>query len=82
MVIPNNSEISVFPNPTNNKITILGANINKDEIMILNNLGQDLGSEVEIISNSNTELVLSLSNLSSGVYFIKTNDKVFKVYKK
>ena len=82
VVIPQKSEMSIFPNPTNDKITISGVNINKDEIVIFNNLGQDLGSIVGIVSVSNMELVLSLSKLTSGVYFVKTNEKVFKVYKK
>ncbi len=82
VVIPIKHDISIFPNPATDKIIISGADIDISDVMIVNVLGQNIISEVEIVSHSNSELVLDISSLSSGVYFVRLNDDIYKVYKK
>jgi len=65
------SNISVYPNPSHNNISISGAN------------GQDYSIQDafgKIVLTSNQEH-LDISNLNSGVYFIQTNDSTFKFFK-
>jgi len=67
----NTSSISIYPNPAKEQLTITG---NKDVkyITILNTLGQVL---VEQNSYNSDKAVINVSNLGSGVYFIKVSDK-------
>jgi len=66
------SRIRVYPNPSNNRIYILGAS---GEISIFNAMGQKIYSEENIKS-------FNMSSWESGVYFVKAGDSVVKVIKK
>ena len=65
----NKSKAVIFPNPTNNQITIKGEFDNNESITIYNMLGQKV-IEKQIISN---EERVDVSRLSNGVYFIYFN---------
>lgn len=71
----------IFPNPANNQITILAANSEFEEITIYNSLGQN----VTILTQQNFEnegkLIIDLSKLSSGIYYLKSKTTAYKVYK-
>jgi len=76
------SAIIIYPNPTNGKITIQG---NKEEFKnfkIYNVLGQDITTLAETISINETRKTLDLTNLSQGIYTLKTRTNVNKIYKK
>lgn len=72
----------VYPNPSKNRITIAGDLFDINEVTIYNTLGQDMSNLTEQIESSNTKLIIDISKLKSGVYYIKTNSTVSKVYKK
>ena len=77
-------EIKLYPNPTNNIITIdLGNNnIKGATITLLDMIGKTIKSQIVINQNE----TIDLSNVSKGVYFISFNNmlgnQVFKVIKK
>ena len=75
----NNEKVSIYPNPTNNKISV----------SIENNINGALKTEIfDILGNRllvSTENIISLENFSNGIYLIKVihNNEVseFKVLK-
>jgi hypothetical protein len=70
------SDISVFPDPATDKITI--ETPAKGRLSILNASGQEL--MIRQISEGNS--VIDISNLPRGVYFVRlTNDKTVEVGK-
>lgn len=72
------SEVKIFPNPTNNYVYIKSEQDNLVNIVVLDNRG------VEIINKivNSRECELDLTDLSSGLYFIKCNTtKGFNVNK-
>jgi hypothetical protein len=62
------NDVKVYPNPTSDYFTI---EVNREmKLLLINNLGQ------EIISKSISEKEdIDVSNLNSGIYFIKLQDK-------
>ncbi len=77
-----NNKIKIYPNPSNGKITIEGNPEELETINIYNVIGENLTGLVTISKNSNKKIVIDLSNLSNGMYFIKTKTFADKVYKK
>jgi len=77
----NNSSITIFPNPTNNNITINGSKSELCEIIILNTLGENVTHLTRQINTNKTSLIIDLSNLTSGVFFVKTSTKITKIIK-
>lgn len=67
------SNISVYPNPANNVITV--ANAENKDILVLNILGE----VVAAISNATSNQTINISKLSAGTYFVKINFEVFKI---
>jgi PKD repeat protein len=64
------SEISIFPNPTENLINIKG--IPKESTV---QIVDDLGREIQRIYTSNNTLQMNISSLAQGVYFLKIKNK-------
>ena len=73
------NEIKIFPNPAKDFINIEINNLNKDSKIQIYNIYGNLYYEQEL--QSGTMHTISLNNLSSGMYFLKINDKVFKFHK-
>jgi hypothetical protein len=69
----NHEKLRVYPNPSNNRIYILGA---KGELSIHNLIGQEVFSDY-----INTTISIDISSWNSGTYFLKSNDKVVKIIK-
>lgn len=66
------NELSLYPNPSTNKITIENKNVLINKIVIYNNNGETIKSlSVENINSVD----LDVSNLSSGEYFVQIYDK-------
>jgi hypothetical protein len=77
-----NTQILVYPNPSENQISIVGTRAELNEIRVFSLLGQDVSSLIKQIFADKSRLVIDLSNLKSGVYFLKTKDGSVKVYKR
>jgi hypothetical protein len=78
--ISGTNNINIYPNPTNNQFTIEG---NKEEIhgvKIYNILGLEVKPR-NILTNESQKLKLDISNLSKGLYLIKTKNTAKKLYK-
>ena len=76
-----NVPIKIYPNPTDYQITITGNAIELETVNVYNIFGKNVTKSVIIKINNNQKTVLDLSELSSGVYFIKTKTTANKVYK-
>ncbi|MDG1332125.1 MAG: C10 family peptidase [Crocinitomicaceae bacterium] len=70
------SQVIVFPNPTDGICTIHNLNSNK-EVLI-----QDLhGSLIKTIDSINNEVIVDLTDYPAGVYFIRFEDEVIRLMK-
>jgi hypothetical protein len=73
--------LEMYPNPTNNQVTIIGSQSELKQVKIYNTLGQDVTVLTNVISAGNSKMVIDLSNLSIGMYYIKTKNTANKGYK-
>ncbi|MCY7410894.1 MAG: T9SS type A sorting domain-containing protein [Chitinophagales bacterium] len=74
----NDSEISVYPNPSNGIFTIDFGDANiKDEVLVdvINALGQKVFNSVKTFSSSKKEI--QLPNITDGVYFLQIKNNSF-----
>lgn len=76
------NEVQIFPNPTNDQIIILGDKFELAEIRVFNSLGQDVSKIATIVHTNESAAAVDLSNLSKGIYFVKTKTTANNVYKK
>jgi hypothetical protein len=78
--LQDNMDVKVYPNPSNNKINF-ETNITIDGITITNTLGQELFRMLK----PQPKQEINISNLPSGIYFLKAENKqgqgVFKIVK-
>lgn len=70
------NEISVYPNPVNQKLTLL-LKQTKQKVELYNSLGVLVFSDELDYSNSE----IDMSNLKSGIYFLKVGDSTQKIIK-
>lgn len=78
--LPTEDEISIFPNPCNDKIHINASNFeNINSIEIFNQLGK-LVKKIELIQPAKSLFSINLSKLNQGLYFVqfKNNKKIIK----
>jgi len=61
----------VYPNPSNNRIYILGAN---ESVSVSNMMGQKIFYKQEVKS-------IDISNWDNGIYFVKSGNSVVKIIK-
>jgi hypothetical protein len=61
----------VYPNPSNNRIYILGAN---ESVSVFNMMGQKVFYKQEVKS-------IDISNWKNGIYFVKSGNSVVKIIK-
>ena len=78
----NATEVNIYPNPTNNQITIQANEQELTNIKIYNTLGQDVTNRIKQLSKSDNNVVIDLSSLTSGLYTVRTRTTANKVYKK
>jgi len=66
------NNIYIYPNPTNHSIAIQGNPEELSEIKVINGLGQDITNLISTSYSNSSSLLIDLSNLANGVYFVKT----------
>jgi len=71
----------IHPNPCGDKIFISSLGIDDSEISVIDALGKDITSLIEITQENESTTVLNLSNLADGLYILKTEKKTSKFYK-
>ncbi len=76
------NEVLVFPNPTSGTMTISGQKSDLIDIKVYNTLGQDMTKLTRRQVLNDTPMVLNLSELSDGIYLVKTISATKIVLKK
>ena len=73
--------IKIYPNPTNSKITITGDRTELTHIEIYNILGMNVTMQTSLQANSEEKIIIDLSHLTNGIYYIKTKTTTHKISK-
>ena len=60
--------ITIYPNPTTGELRIKNCELRIDEIEVFDIYGRKINSKFK---NQNSELVIDISHLQSGIYFVK-----------
>ncbi|RYM32823.1 T9SS type A sorting domain-containing protein [Brumimicrobium glaciale] len=76
-----NSEIEVFPNPSESQLTLIGSKFELENISICNVLGQDVTKFTLQNKYSSTKCTIDLSLLNEGIYYINTSSQTKKIIK-
>ncbi|MEL6556971.1 MAG: T9SS type A sorting domain-containing protein [Bacteroidota bacterium] len=76
-----NSQIKVYPNPAKNQIIVIGSFDELSGFALYNSTGQNVTSLVNQLLTNETQLVIDISKLNVGMYYIKTRTITNKVYK-
>jgi hypothetical protein len=72
---------NIYPNPTQNQITIACETSELEGLKIYNVLGTDVSSSTEVLKSNEAGVVVGLTNLPRGVYTVVTKTNVYKVLK-
>ncbi|WP_020534061.1 LamG-like jellyroll fold domain-containing protein [Lewinella cohaerens] len=73
--------IEIYPNPFRNQITIKGNLAQFEQLIVYNTLGQNVTALASQVLRNEAGVMIDLSKLNSGVYYIKTESSINKVYK-
>ena len=73
-----NYALQVYPNPATNQLTIDNGQLTMDNIEIYSVMGQKLQST---IVNLQSKIAIDVSNLASGMYYLKINNQITKFVK-
>jgi hypothetical protein len=71
------TEVTIYPNPTNGKITIENGNSVINNVSVYDITGRILHTS----STISQEMTIDISHLSAGVYFLQVDGKMVKVVK-
>ena len=74
-------ELKIYPNPTENQITVEGPSFEIRTLSVYDVLGEDVTEKVLTLEKGEFKTILDFSNLGSGVYLIKTGSKKNKIVK-
>jgi hypothetical protein len=80
-IAPLATGINVYPNPAKEHLVIEGNLSGLSDLELYNNIGQNVMTSVNILEQNEQRVVLNVSNLAAGVYWIKTAYGVKKVIK-
>ena len=77
----NGQLISIYPNPTNGLITVIGNSEDLAYTRFYTALGQDVTELTDVTSVTGNNKTFDLSRLTSGLYLIKTRKATTRIYK-
>lgn len=72
--------LSMYPNPISKQLRITGMEEELKSIKLYNMEGREV--EMNILATGNHTITVDFSTISSGVYFVKSSEKMYKVIKK
>lgn len=75
------NNVQIYPNPTYNVINVNGNSEELSEIKIVNALGQEVTNLISITNKNDSTLLIDLSKLSQGIYYVKTKTTANIMYK-
>lgn len=73
--------ISLYPNPVRQQVAIRSQSATIGALRIFNQLGQEVSSGVQVVQQSDLEVILDVSRLKPGVYVVGTALGALKMYK-
>ena len=76
-----NTLLLAYPNPSSGNITIEGTAAELSQLKFFTITGQDVSGQIQVISRNSSKIVVDLSRLSKGIYMMKTNTTVTKLFK-
>ncbi|MEM9328029.1 MAG: beta-propeller fold lactonase family protein [Bacteroidota bacterium] len=76
-----NTALKVYPNPVMETLTLSGENA-AHQLTLLNVMGQDVTNLVSIYHTSPTQSKINVGDLPPGLYFLKTTEGTYSVWKK
>ena len=80
--LPTASTLRIYPNPSQDRLTIEGEPDELATLEIHDALGKEQTHRARVINAEKKKLVLDLSGLNAGVYFLKTKNGVHKLIKR
>ncbi|MFT6243481.1 MAG: hypothetical protein ACJAXI_000243 [Crocinitomicaceae bacterium] len=78
--LDNERDLSIYPNPTLGVLNITGSRSQLEKLEFLNSVGKQL--EVNILASGEHSVTIDVSNLSQGVYLLKSGERSYKILKK
>lgn len=75
----NREELTVFPNPAKETLSIIGNSIG--EIRIVDITGKNVTDQTSFLNCNSTFVQLDIKNLTQGLYFVHCNNEVYQVVK-
>lgn len=78
MLYVRGSEIIIYPNPAINRLYLEGSEL--DNIHIYNVLGQNVTELTKQFANREDKVVIDLTQLNNGLYFVKVKKSQKGVY--
>lgn len=73
--------VLLYPNPVKDLLTIVCNNIAQKDIQLFNGFGQELKVNIDSSKKNNTVQEIDVSSLISGMYYLKINERIYKVCK-
>ena len=73
--------ITAFPNPTTGQVHLHTNNIEISNFEIFNHLGEQVIKSCTIIKENDSNYMLDVSNLNTGIYFIRLEHQLIKLIK-
>lgn len=70
----------VYPNPGTDIIYVEGYDLDRSGLQVFNTLGQDVTAQADLIDKNQEQIILNVSTLAVGVYFIKAGNGTTKFY--
>lgn len=80
-VINTDSHLSIYPNPTKNILNVSGEKFELAEFLLVDVLGKDVTNLTKQITINTTHIQIDLSQLKTGIYYLKTQNAIEKVIK-
>ena len=76
------SGVQLFPNPTSNAMTIAGSEEELEELELYDLYGKNVSNMIFLNRRSSENILIDLSKLELGMYFLRTKSQTNKLFKK
>lgn len=73
-------QLSISPNPTSGKVNVIGTDLDLTHFQLFNSIGKKV--QIDILASGAHTFTLDLSNVTPGVYLLKSEDKSYKIIRK